>query len=92
MNWQNWHLRDARMGDNPTLTGLLLKDLKMPDFQNYAVEVPKPGVISAEATRVKFLREVMKLNMERRNFRILVQTKRLQTAWVICLRRLIAPG
>jgi len=44
----------------------------MPDFQNYAVEVPKPGVISAEATRVmgKFLREVMKLNMERRNFRI----------------------
>ena len=62
-----------RMGDNPHANGgILLKDLKMPDFRNYAVEVTEPGVKSAEATRVmgKFLCEVMKLNLERRNFRI----------------------
>ncbi len=63
-----------RMGANPhTNGGLLLKDLKMPDFRNYAIEVPKPGQVSGEATRVmgRFLRDVMKQNIKERNFRVM---------------------
>ena len=62
-----------RMGDNPHANGgILLKDLKMPDFREYAVDVPRPGAVVAEATRVmgRFLRDVMKLNMDERNFRV----------------------
>jgi xylulose-5-phosphate/fructose-6-phosphate phosphoketolase len=62
-----------RMGDNPhTNGGGLLRDLKMPDFPDYAVEVSKPGTTYAQATQVmgQFLRDVMKLNAESRNFRI----------------------
>jgi xylulose-5-phosphate/fructose-6-phosphate phosphoketolase len=62
---------ERRMGSNPHANGgLLLKDLKMPDFQDYAVEVSKPGTVVAEATRVmgSFLRDVMKRNMINRNF------------------------
>ena len=62
-----------RMGSNPHANGgLLLKDLRLPDFRQYAVEVAKPGTSNAEATRVlgTMLRDVMKLNMETRNFRV----------------------
>ena len=62
-----------RMGANPHANGgVLLKELKMPDFRKYAVDVPKPGIVSAEATRVlgQFLRDVMTLNTSERNFRI----------------------
>jgi xylulose-5-phosphate/fructose-6-phosphate phosphoketolase len=62
-----------RMGANPHANGgLLLRELKLPDFRDYAVEVPKPGMVSAEATRVmgRFLRDVMKLNQDSRNFRV----------------------
>jgi xylulose-5-phosphate/fructose-6-phosphate phosphoketolase len=62
-----------RMGDNPHANGgLLLRDLKMPDFCDYAVDVPKPGTVVAEATRVmgKMLRDVMKLNADAANFRV----------------------
>jgi xylulose-5-phosphate/fructose-6-phosphate phosphoketolase len=62
-----------RMGANPHANGgLLLRDLAMPDFRDYAVEVRKPGTVEAEATRVmgRFLRDVMKLNAENRNFRV----------------------
>lgn len=62
-----------RMGSNPHANGgLLLRDLRMPDFRKYAVEVPKPGTVMAEATRVlgRFLRDVMKLNQDHRNFRV----------------------
>ena len=62
-----------RMGANPHANGgLLLRDLIMPDFRDYAVEVPKPGRVEGEATRVmgRFLRDVMKLNAESRNFRV----------------------
>ncbi len=62
-----------RMGDNPHANGgVLLRDLKMPDFRNYAVEVNEPGKVIAEATRVmgKLLRDVMKLNLDSRNFRL----------------------
>ncbi len=63
-----------RMGANPHANGgLLLKDLKMPDFRDYGVEVPGPGQVFVEATRVMglFLRDIMKLNMEERNFRVM---------------------
>jgi xylulose-5-phosphate/fructose-6-phosphate phosphoketolase len=62
-----------RMSDNPNANGgLLLRDLKMPDFCDYAVDVPKPGTVVGEATRVmgKMLRDVMKLNADAANFRV----------------------
>jgi xylulose-5-phosphate/fructose-6-phosphate phosphoketolase len=64
---------DRRMGANPHANGgLLLKNLRMPDFRDYAVKVAKPGTELAEATRVlgTFLRDVMKLNLEAKNFRV----------------------
>ncbi len=65
---------ERRMGANPHANGgLLLKDLRMPDFRDYAVEVSHPGTGNAEATRVLggFLRDVMRLNLESRNFRVM---------------------
>jgi xylulose-5-phosphate/fructose-6-phosphate phosphoketolase len=62
-----------RMGSNPNANGgLLFKDLRLPDFRHYAVEVPKPGIVLSEATRVlgNMLRDVMKLNRDSRNFRV----------------------
>ena len=62
-----------RMGMNPHANGgKLLKDLEMPDFRDYAVEVSKPAATYAEATRVLggFLRDVMRLNEDEKNFRI----------------------
>ena len=64
---------DRRMGANPHANGgILLKDLVMPDFREYAVKVSKPGTSIAEATRVLgvFLRDVMKRNAESKNFRV----------------------
>jgi xylulose-5-phosphate/fructose-6-phosphate phosphoketolase len=61
-----------RMGDNPIANGgVLRRDLRMPDFRAYAVDVSKPGTVEAEATRVmgKFLRDVMKINMT--HFRVM---------------------
>ncbi len=65
---------ERRMSANPHANGgLLLKDLVMPDFREYAVDVPKPGAVMAEATRVagRLLRDVMKLNLASRNFRVM---------------------
>ncbi|HVO79804.1 MAG TPA: phosphoketolase family protein [Terriglobales bacterium] len=62
-----------RMGANAHANGgLLLRDLVMPDFRRYAVNVSKPGTTTAEATRIMghFLRDVMKLNLESKNFRV----------------------
>ncbi len=62
-----------RMGANPNANGgMLLRDLRMPDFTDYAVEVPKPGMPGIGDTHVlgRFLRDVVKLNAEQRNFRI----------------------
>ena len=64
---------DRRMGANPHANGgLLLKDLLMPDFRDYAVGVQKPGTDVAESTKVLggFLRDVMKLNADAKNFRV----------------------
>jgi xylulose-5-phosphate/fructose-6-phosphate phosphoketolase len=62
-----------RMGANPHANGgMLLKDLRLPDFRDYAVDIKTPGTVDAEATRVlgDYLRDVMKLNLDRRNFRV----------------------
>ncbi len=64
-------LGDRRMSANPNANGgLLRKDLKMPDFTEFGLEVDQPGELYAENTRVlgKFLREVMRHNMN--NFRV----------------------
>jgi xylulose-5-phosphate/fructose-6-phosphate phosphoketolase len=65
---------DRRMGKNPYANGgLLLQDLRLPDFRKYAVKVTKPGVIVDEATRVlgRFLRDILKDNESNKNFRIM---------------------
>ncbi len=64
---------NRRMGANPHANGgILLRDLRLPDFRAYAVHVPRPGKVQAEDTRVLggFLREVVTLNASQRNFRI----------------------
>jgi xylulose-5-phosphate/fructose-6-phosphate phosphoketolase len=64
---------DRRMGANPHANGgLLLHDLKMPDFRDHAVHVPSPGAVNGQDTMVlgRFLRDVVKLNQAPRNFRI----------------------
>jgi xylulose-5-phosphate/fructose-6-phosphate phosphoketolase len=62
-----------RMGANPNANGgILLRDLRMPDFREYAFGVPEPGILGPGDTRVlgPFLRDVVKANMDTRNFRI----------------------
>ena len=62
-----------RMGTNPHANGgLLLKDLRLPDFRRYAVEVPRPGATTGEATRAlgQLLRDVMERNAAERTFRV----------------------
>jgi xylulose-5-phosphate/fructose-6-phosphate phosphoketolase len=64
---------NRRMGANPHANGgLLLRDLCLPDFRRYAIAIPAPGSVDAEATRVlgTYLRDVMKLNLETCNFRV----------------------
>src|SRR5207249_2622137 len=64
---------DRRMSANPrTNGGLVRRDLRMPDFRDYAIEVPAPGSVTAEAMTPlgKFFRDIMKLNLEAKNFRL----------------------
>ena len=64
---------DRRMGANPHANGgILLRDLRMPDFRDYAVNVPAPGAPGIGDTHVlgRFLRDVAKLNAEPKNFRV----------------------
>ncbi len=64
---------DRRMGSNPHANGgLLLHDLRMPDFRDHAVDVPAPGALQGQDTIVlgSFLRDVVRENGEQRNFRI----------------------
>jgi xylulose-5-phosphate/fructose-6-phosphate phosphoketolase len=73
-----------RMSANPHANGgVLLKDLRLPDFREYAVEVPSPGEVNAEATRVmgEFLRDVMKLNLENKNFRLFSPDENNSNRW-----------
>jgi len=64
---------ERRMGATPHANGgIFLRDLRMPDFRKYAVDVPSPGEIEGSDMRAlgKFLRDVVELNNEQRNFRI----------------------
>jgi xylulose-5-phosphate/fructose-6-phosphate phosphoketolase len=75
---------DRRMSANPHANGgLLLRDLRLPDYQDYAVQVAKPGATMAESTRHmgKFLRDTMKLNLESRNFRLFSPDENNSNRW-----------
>ena len=64
---------ERRMGANPHANGgILLRDLRMPDFRAYAVDVPSPGIPGIGDTHVlgRFVRDVIKLNESQRNFRL----------------------
>ena len=61
-----------RMGANPHANGgKLLKDLRMPDFREYGVELPFPGSVEAQDMKVlgTFVRDIYKLNQDAKNFR-----------------------
>jgi xylulose-5-phosphate/fructose-6-phosphate phosphoketolase len=73
---------ERRMSANPHANGgLLLQDLNMPDFHDYAVKVPKPGGVDGESTRVQgeFIRDVIKLNPN--NFRIFSPDETNSNRW-----------
>ncbi len=75
---------DRRMSANPhTNGGLLLHDLRLPDFRDYAVKVGAPGAITAESTRIMggFLRDAMKLNMQQCNFRLFSPDENNSNRW-----------
>jgi len=73
-----------RIGDNPHANGgLLLRDLRLPDYRCYAVDVPAPGAVVAEATRVmgRLLRDVLRNNQEQGNFRIFGPDETASNRW-----------
>ncbi len=75
---------ERRMSANPHANGgILLRDLRLPDFRDYAVKVTKPGAAAAEATRImgKFLRDTMRLNLESRNFRLFSPDENNSNRW-----------
>ncbi len=65
--------KERRMGANPHANGgILLRDLRMPDFRKYALPIQKPGTTFSETANVLglFLRDIMTLNQESKNFRV----------------------
>lgn len=75
---------ERRMSANPHANGgLLLKELRLPDFRDFAVDVPAQGAIIAESTRVMgtYLREVMRLNLGSRNFRLFSPDENNSNRW-----------
>ena len=73
---------ERRMSANPHANGgLLLRDLRLPDFRDYAVTVPQPGAVDAEATRVQgeFIRDVIKRNPD--NFRVFSPDETTSNRW-----------
>ena len=72
-----------RMGANPHTNGSTLRDLRLPDFRQYAVKVPEPGTVDAEATRVQgaFIRDVLRLNADNRNFRVFSPDETASNRW-----------
>jgi xylulose-5-phosphate/fructose-6-phosphate phosphoketolase len=75
---------ERRMSANPHANGgLLLRELRLPNFRDHAVEVVAPGAVFAEATRLqgKYLRDVMKLNLEHRNFRLFSPDENNSNRW-----------
>ncbi|HEX7227102.1 MAG TPA: phosphoketolase family protein, partial [Candidatus Binatia bacterium] len=75
---------ERRMSANPhTNGGLLLRGLRLPEFRTYEVEVSEPGAETAEATRVqgRYLRDVMKLNLKSKNFRLFSPDENNSNRW-----------
>jgi xylulose-5-phosphate/fructose-6-phosphate phosphoketolase len=75
---------ERRMSANPHGNGgLLLRDLRLPAFRDYAVDVKVPGAASAESTRVmgQFLRDAMQSNLESRNFRLFSPDENNSNRW-----------
>jgi xylulose-5-phosphate/fructose-6-phosphate phosphoketolase len=75
---------ERRMGANPHANGgLLLKDLRLPDFRDFAVKVTAPGAVTAESTRVqgRYLAEVMKRNLAAKNFRVFSPDENASNRW-----------
>ncbi|MEO7299207.1 MAG: phosphoketolase family protein [Verrucomicrobiota bacterium] len=73
---------ERRMSANPHANGgLLLRDLRLPDFRDYAVKVSKHGAANGEATRVQgeFIRDVIKLNPD--NFRVFSPDETNSNRW-----------
>ena len=73
---------ERRMSANPHANGgALLRDLRLPDFRNYAVQVRRPGAVDAEATRVQgeFMRDVVRKNPE--NFRVFSPDETTSNRW-----------
>ncbi len=73
-----------RMGANPHANGgSLLRDLRLPDFRDYAVKVKRPGATAAEATRVQgeFIRDVIQQNADHRNFRVFSPDETASNRW-----------
>ncbi len=88
---------NRRMGANPHANGgILLQNLLLPDFRKFAVDVKSPGKENAEATRVlgQFLRDTMKLNLERRDFRVMgpdeTASNRLDAIYEVSGKRFMA--
>ncbi len=75
---------ERRMGANPHANGgILLKELKLPDFRDYAVKISQPGVVNAEATRIQgeFIRDALKLSADERNFRVFSPDETTSNRW-----------
>jgi xylulose-5-phosphate/fructose-6-phosphate phosphoketolase len=73
-----------RMSANPHANGgILLRDLRLPDFRSYKVPVPHPGATTAESARVMgtYLRDVMKLNLDSKNFRLFSPDENNSNRW-----------
>ncbi len=73
-----------RMGANPHANGgVLLQDLRLPDFRDYAIDVAHPGAIDAESTRLQgqFIRDVLKLNADAKNFRVFSPDETASNRW-----------
>ncbi len=73
-----------RMSANPHANGgLLLRDLHLPAFQDYRIDIVSPGSVMAEATKFQgaFLSDVMKLNLEAKNFRIFSPDENNSNRW-----------
>ena len=77
-------LGDRRMGKNPHANGgAILQELRLPAFRHYAVDVSSPGDKLGEATRVQgaFIRDILKLNADRANFRVFCPDETNSNRW-----------
>jgi xylulose-5-phosphate/fructose-6-phosphate phosphoketolase len=75
---------ERRMGANPHANGgLLLRELKLPDFRDYAVAVPAPGSVKGEATRAqgRLIRDVLRANADARNFLVFSPDETASNRW-----------